>query len=164
MEISKSDSGMVFQDPDRKSRHQANALLRVSRSTPSVRPSRCDSASESSSPLAGLGARRLLTVNGRRRSAGPSPVCMVSRGGGNDPVLKEEEEEEEEVEEEGLRRTSLGTGWTSWVDLAARYSLANRDGLDSMGTENWSVCLPSPLMQISVVLDTPSPDSPRHHC
>lgn len=52
MLIWKSSSARLFHAPDRKSRHQANALARVSRSTSSVLPFRKDSASESSSQLA----------------------------------------------------------------------------------------------------------------
>lgn len=52
MLIWKSSSPRVFQDPDRKSRHQANALLLVSKSTSSDLPPLKDSASESSSQIA----------------------------------------------------------------------------------------------------------------
>lgn len=65
MLIWNSSSWIVFHDPDRKSRHQANALILVSRSTSSVLPSRKDSASESSSQLApdrGLGVRTFLSL------------------------------------------------------------------------------------------------------
>lgn len=79
MLIWKSPSLRVFHDPDRKSRHQANALPLVSRSTSSVLPSRKDSASESSSQLApnrGLGVLNFLSLT---RSV--FPTRFFSAGG-----------------------------------------------------------------------------------
>lgn len=88
MLIWKSSSLRVFHDPDRKSRHQANALPLFSRSTSSVLPSRKDSASESSSQLAshrGLGVLNFLSITTsvlptRLFSAGGSLSSVVTAG------------------------------------------------------------------------------------
>lgn len=72
----KSLSVRVFHDPDRKSRHQANALPLVSRSTSSVLPSRKDSASESSSQLAAN--RGLWVLNALSLT---TSVLLFSSGG-----------------------------------------------------------------------------------
>lgn len=88
MLIWKSSSLRVFHGPDRKSRHQANALPLLSRSTSSVLPSRKDSASESSSQLAshrGLGVLNFLSMTTsllptRFFSAGGSVSSVVTAG------------------------------------------------------------------------------------
>lgn len=75
MLIWKSSSSRFFQDPDKKSRHQAKALPLVSESTSSDRPSLKASASESSSQFAPAIALNFISLTSL------FPTLFFSAGG-----------------------------------------------------------------------------------